>query len=743
MKKRKGLFFLGMLFLASILFSCKEDSDDYPRTVNIKIKGVATSVEKDTPLSEYGKLFMNITQASSDFKKYNEEEPIALPTGSISVNKKLTDVMDQFSLEFYLVQTTENQVTNLNKKKHGDKLGDFNLSYEIISSNGEKKTGEKKLAFYANQINFYPDGTTNPDPEDSLIESYTTDCIWALADSSMSLSIKTDTEEPLPENPTYIKYDGKELDIDESSILEIPEHAQKKDGETDPDKRAKVNVKFISTPSDDFFNFGNKTSTDELQFGDVAYLAQSEYAANTDKVKDAFDNGALLMMLGGNLEDVATIFDDLSIDTSYISETELETGKGDPVFFIGQYKYSTGEETDSNTFFEVLYTKEASDIEASNKIAVNQMARQIILAYNNLDDIAEEIKNNPNNPASSIRAASGEEIKNILKNYGTADATISQRFYQKIPIKHTWNYIRNGWDGALGKYKKYGSDYELVDAHYRNLLVWFIHVYPDKEKGEKYGKHYYYIQDMPSFTYKNTYFGQVSQAVGNDTEKYRVYGGGSSPVTMAKTQEFYGREAEISFEPASSSDIYKVEWCYDDPKTQDVDLKKSSTSGWSFTATANGSIGSGGKKKASIEASASYNFSNTVEWDEKAVTIERLSEPAMANFSWRYKMRPADFYFKFFNTAMTEYEENTPCVTATTSLMPEAYSQYIFAVSDKYVRDLPFRMTMKSTLQRLAGKAGTRCCEGNAIDEQSDIVRLPYDRYFDYDKGERSETIVN
>lgn len=737
MKKRKGLFFLGMLFLASILFSCKnDDSDDYPRTVNIKIRGEATPNEQEHPLNEYGKLFMNITQASSDLNDYKEEDSLALPTGSISINKKLTDVMDQFSLEFYLVPATEAQTENLNKRKHGEELGKLTLSYEITSSNGEKKTGEKALTFYADQINFYAKGET-PKPEETLIQCNTTDCIWVLANGSMSLTIKDDSAVAIPEEPTYIEYDGNvDLDIDDSSILEIPEH----------EKRATVNVKFISTPSDDFFNFGTKktSTTKNLQFGDVAYLAQADYVANKETVKSAFDNGALLMMLGGSLDDVKTIFGDLSIDNSYISETELETDKGDPVFFIGQY--STGEEDNSNTFFEVLYTKEASEIEDSNKIAVNQMARQIILAYNNLDDIVEKMENNPNNPESSIRVASGEEIKNILKNYGTADATISQKLYQRIPINYTWNYLRNGWDGALKKYgaaSRWNPNYELVDVHYRKLLVWFIHVYPNTEKGEIYGKHYYYIQDMPSFSYKNTYFGQVTQAVGNDTEAYRKYGSGSSPISIAKTQEFYGREAEISFEPANKSDIDKVEWCYDNPITQDVDLKKSSTSGWSFTAGANGSVGSSGKKLG-IKAEASYNFSNTVEWEEKAVSIERLSEPGAANFSWRYKMRPADFKFGWFCRASTEYVDNTPCETAKTSLMPEAYSQYIFSVSDRYItRRLPFKITMKSTLQRLAGKFGTNCCEGNATAEQSDTIYLPYDRYFNYKTNEPSETIVN
>lgn len=716
MKKRKGLFVLGMLFLASILFSCKDDDSD--DSINIKITGELTSPENEN-LSDYGSLFMHITQASKDFTDVKEDSQEIKIKNNISITKKLKNASDQFSIEFYVIPLDTKQVENTNKKNQGDELGNLKLTYEITAPNAEKK-GEKNLVFYADRINFYAEGTTSTDPDDFFVQCNTTDCIWI--EDSKTLAVKADEERDITKS-TYLPYESEELDIDDSSILEIPEH----------EKRAKVNVKFISTPSDDFFNFGDKTS-DGLKFGDVAYFAQSEYAANKEIVKSAFGEGALLMMFGGDLEDVATIFDDLSIDTSYISETELEN-KGEPVFFIGKYK--------DNTFFEVLYTEEASRNEDSNKLAVNQMARQIILAYNNLDDIAEDIRDNPLSPESSIRAASGEEVKNILKNYGTADATISQRFYQKIPIKNTWNYIRNGWDGALKKYKQYGKDYELVDAHYRKLLVWFIHVYPNKDKGEKYGKHYYYIQDMPSFTYKNTYFGEVTQAVGNDTEKYRVYGGGHSPVTMAKTQEFYGREAEISFEPAYSSDIKKVDWCYDSPITQDVDLKKSTTSGWSFTATADGSVGSGGKNKAGIKASASYNFSNTVEWEEKAVTIERLSEPGKANFSWRYKMRPADFYFKFFNTAMTEYTENTPCVTAKTSLMPEAYSQYIFSVSDEYVRDLPFRMTMKSTLQRLAGKAGTNCCEGNARDEQSDIVRLPYDRYFDYTNGEASETIVN
>lgn len=717
MKKRKGLFVLGMLFLASILFSCKnDDSDD---SISIKITGELTSPENEN-LSDYGSLIMHITQASKDLSDVKEDSQEIKIKNNISISKKLKNASDQFSIEFYVIPLDTKQVENTNKKKQGDVLGNLKLTYEITAPNAEKK-GEKNLVFYADQINFYAEGTTSTDPDDFFVQCNTTDCIWI--EDSKTLAVKAD-ENPDISKPTYLPYYGEELEIDDSSILEIPEH----------EKQTEVNVEFISTPSDDFFNFGKKTSTEDLQFGDVAYFAQADYAANKEAVKAAFDKGALLMMFGGELEDVTTIFGDLSIDTSYISETELEN-KGDPVFFIGKYG--------DNIFFEVLYTEEASRNEDSNKIAVNQMARQIILAYNNLDDIAEEIKNNPLSPESSIRAASGEEVKNILKNYGTADATISQRFYQKIPIKNTWNYIRNDWDGALKQYKKYGKDYELVDAHYRKLLVWFIHVYPNKDKGEKYGKHYYYIQDMPSFTYKNTYFGGVTQAVGNDTEKYRVYGGGSSPVTMAKTQEFYGREAEISFEPAYSSDIKKVEWCYDSPITQDVDLKKSSTSGWSFTATANGSVGSGGKKKAGIEASASYNFSNTVEWEEKAVTIKRLSEPGMANFSWRYEMRPADFEFGFFSTAWTDYKDNTPCETAKTSLMPEAYSQYIFSVSDEYVRDLPFKMTMKSTLQRLAGKAGTRCCEGNARAEQSDIVRLPYDHYFDYAKGERSETIVN
>lgn len=720
-----------MLFLSFVLFSCKnDDSDDnYQRTVNIKINGTTTPKDENSPLTDYGKLFMNITQASTDLKDYKEEESQALTTGTFSIKRKLNDVLDQFSIEFYLVPATNTQRENLDKKNHGDILGTLELSYEINSSNGEKKTGDKILTFYASRINFFAEGETPSTEEDSFInQCQTTDCIWVLANSSMSLNIKPDTAEPIAEKPTYLPYDGNiDLDVDDSSILEIPEH----------EARKKVNAFFINNakPSDNFFDFGDDTTAGDIQFGDVFYFAQSDYDANKETVKDAFDKGALLMMRGGDLDNVEAIFKDLSIDTSYITETELEKDKGDPVFFIGKYS--------DNVFFEVLYTEEAtSENEDANKLAVNQMTKQIITAFNNLDDIVKEIEENTNNQASSIRAANGEEIKNILKNFGTADATISQRFYQKIPIKYTWNYLRNDWDGALKKYKKYGKDYELIDAHYRKLLVWFIHIYPNKEKGEKYGKHYYYIQDMPSFTYKNTYFGQVTQAVRNNTSPYDYYGGGYSPLSIAKTQEFYGREAEISFEPANSDDIYKVEWCTDSPITQDVDLKRSSTSGWSFTATANGSVGSGGKKKAGIEASASYSFSNTVEWEEKAVTIERLSEPGVANFSWRYKMRPADFKFGWFCRASTEYVDNTPCVTAKTTLMPEAYSQYVFSVSDEYVRKLPFKMTMVSTLERLAGKCGTNCCRGTARAEQSDIISLPYDRYFNYETGEASDTIV-
>lgn len=726
MKKRKSLFFLGMLFLSFVLFSCKnDDSDD---SINIKITGDLTSAENEK-LSDYGNLIMNITQASKDLTDFKTEDSQEIKIkNSISINKKLKDVMEQFSIEFYLVPFTEEQVDNLNKKKQANELGHFNLTYEITGPNAERK-GEKNLTFYASEIKFYADNKENP--YDSLVQCRTTDCIWI--DDTASLSVKDDSAEEISQEPEYISYDGeiiteeneapeKYLDVDDSSILELSE-------------KKKANAFFINNvkPSDNFFDFGDDTTAEDIQFGDVFYFAQSDYDANKETIKNAFDKGALLMMRGGDLDNVEAIFKDLSIDTSYITETELEN-KGDPVFFIGKYS--------DNVFFEVLYTEEASRNEAANKLAVNQMAKQIITAFNNLDDIVKEIKENPNNQASSIRAANGEEIKNILKNFGTADATISQRFYQKIPIKYTWNYLRNDWDGALKKYRQYGKDYELIDAHYRKLLVWFIHIYPNKEKGEKYGKHYYYIQDMPSFTYKNTYFGQVTQAVKNNTSPYDYYGGGHSPLTIAKTQEFYGREAEISFEPANRLDIPKVEWCTDSPITQDVDLKRSSTSGWSFTATANGSVGSGGKKKAGIEASASYSFSNTVEWEEKAVTIERLSEPGVANFSWRYKMRPADFKFGWFCRASTEYVDNTPCVTAKTTLMPEAYSQYVFSVSDEYVRKLPFKMTMVSTLERLAGKFGTNCCQGTARAEQSDIISLPYDRYFNYETGEASETIV-
>ena len=35
---------------------------------------------------------------------------------------------------------------------------------------------------------------------------------------------------------------------------------------------------------------------------------------------------------------------------------------------------------------------------------------------------------------------------------------ITQKLYQKVPIKYTWNYLRQGWDDALAQYKYLGEE---------------------------------------------------------------------------------------------------------------------------------------------------------------------------------------------------------------------------------------------------------------------------------------------
>ena len=708
---KKALLFLLSLLMVFSFVSCNSDTpqDHTPAdsTINITVDIKTDSAIKT--IQQYGQFFAVILTDNGgtyDFVKAYE-----ITDQKFTINESVTLTSDKTDVYVYVAASDmiDSQQNNVNKAAHNTDIANADVTVSITTSNGNTIRETKSVNLFIEKILF-----CGEDESEEYMQINSSDIFKAVGESRTSFHFdSTDTSYEKTVGEFKIVYDSPlsyGIQGESKNITELvkDDHA---------DSTEYVGIKYLSgKPKSEIFDFPDETER-AIQYGDIFYLDYSDLSEKENKeVKAAFDKGAFIMMNGGNLDSVKKLFAAIDVEESYITIDKMASDKY--VWFVGKYATSVDESEYECVFFDYLDTTEASSS------AVALMGRYIVTSFHSM-------KNEVNNDVDNISRGLGDS-EDLLKRYAAA-VRVSQKLYQKVPIKYTWNYIRWGWENALKNYEGLGEGGYITDVHYRTLSIWFIHEYPEDKK--ETGTHYYYVLDSPSFNYSPTYFGVVNQCVGNAWSPYDYFGGGGSLVTGAKTQEWYGHSATITFEPVHPE---QVEYIMDSPKTQDMDVSKTSEITWGIAGK--GTVGvKGNTPEASGELSFNLSVRNSMSWAEKGVQILRYTDASSSRFRWTFVPRGAKYWFApFYGGGSSTGELGVyPSWSAITTLSPDASPQYIFAVSDTYAKEgVEIRLTMSSTLERSAGKSGIMCCVGHTTSTDTKTFTLPYDKMYDYEKKE-------
>lgn len=712
--KRTLLMLLALLMVFSVI-SCQGNtpSSNQPdeSTVNVKV-----DIKTDRSINEiekYGNLYTVVLTGNEKEFNFVNINKITKQKSSFTEPVKLTS--DKTDIYVYLIAVDEedSQHETVNKATHNTDITNANVEVTIKAANGKTFNEQKDVDIYVEDVIFISKEDETPDPNKKIKMINATDIFRAVGESKTSFRFDTETtHQPKSKGEYRVTVDseiGREYKVESNLITELV-----KDNHND--ETINVGISFLSgsKPESDIFDFGTEIDP-IIDYGDIFYLENTELTENKDRVKEAFDKGALIMMNGGKLADVEKLFEAIKLDKKYISIDSMNSDSY--VWFVGKYTKDIEDSKYESVMFDYLDTKEAS------KNAVALMGRNIVTSYYWMPI---EVDNEANTLSRGL-----EERDDLLKHYAAA-VRVSQKLYQEVPIKYTWNYLRQGWTDALAQYKDLGENGYITDVHYRTLSIWFVHEYPKRE--EEYGAHYYYVIDSPSFNFAPTYFGVVNQAVGNDISPYDYFGGGGSPISGAKTQEWYGSLASITFEPVIPE---QVEYIMDSPKTQDMDVNKTSEISWGIEGKGNVGAGPDGPQ-GGAEFGFNLGISNSMSWTETGVQILRYTDASKSKFSWTFKPRGAWYWFApFWGGGSSSGELGVyPSWSAITTLSPDSSPQYIFCVSDEYVQNVKIKLTMKSTLERSAGKCGIMSCVGQTTATNTKIITLPYDKWYDYEKKE-------
>ena len=718
--KRTLLMLLALLMVFSVI-SCQGNtpSSNQPTesTVNVKVDIKTDRSIKD--IQEYGNLYVAILSGNEKEFNFNNLIEVTKRNSTIVEPVKLTS--DKTDIYVYVIAADEEESQQKKVKDilHNTNITKADVEVSIIAESGKTVSQNKTVDIYVEDVIFVPKEGETPKETKIVKRINATDIFRAVGESKTSFSFATEgTLFPKAIGEYRVEVDpqlGYKYESESNLITEIVK-------DNHEEETINVGISFLSEtkPSSDIFDFGNEPNP-TIEYGDIFYLENTELTTevNKDRVKEAFDKGALIMMNGGNLDDVKALFKAIGLEEKYISIDKMSSDSY--VWFVGKYTKNIKDSTYQSVMFDYLDTKEAS------KKAVALMGRYIVTSYYRMPS---EVENEANTLPRGL-----EERDDLLKHYAAA-VRVSQKLYQNVPIKYTWNYLRQGFSDALKDYAYLGEggrelkeDDYITDVHYRTLSIWFVHEYP--KRGEKYGTHYYYVIDSPSFNYAPTYFGVVNQAVGNDISPYNKFGGGGSPISGAKTQEWYGSSAKITFEPVNPE---QVEYIMDSPKTQDMDVTKTSEISWGLEGKGNVGAGPDGPQ-GGAEFGFNLGISNSMSWTEKGVQILRYTDASKAKFKWEFKPRGAWYWFApFWGGGSSAGELGVyPSWSAITTLSPESNPQYIFSVSDEYVQNVNIKLIMESTLERSAGKCGIMSCVGQTTAKDEKIITIPYDKWYNYE----------
>ena len=705
---KRTLLMLLALFMVFSVISCQGNtpSSNQPDESTVNVKVDIKTVRSIDEIQKYGNLYTVIFTVSKDEINFINPTKITKQNSSFTESVKLTS--DKTDIYVYLIAADEeaSQKENVKGAEHNQNITKADVEVTIKTADGQTFKDKKYVEIYVEDVIFISKEGEKPDVDEKIKMINATDIFCAVGESKTSFSFATeDTSFPKAIGEYRVAVDPQidyTYEPESNLITELV-----KDNHDDATKNVGISFLSGSKPESDIFDFGTVIDS-TIDYGDIFYLENTELTENTDRVKEAFDKGALIMMNGGDLDKVKELFQAIGLAEKYISIDSMNSDSY--VWFVGKYTKGIENSNYESVMFDYLDTKEAS------KNAVALMGRYIVTSY-------YEMKSEVENEANTLSSRGSDNRVDLLKQYAAA-VRVSQKLYQKVPIKYTWNYLRQGWDDALAQYKYLGEDGYITDVHYRTLSIWFVHDYSTQ-------KHYYYVIDSPSFNFTPTYFGVVNQAVGNNCSPYDYFGGGGSLITGAKTQEWYGSSAKITFEPVNPE---QVEYIMDSPKTQDMDVTKKSEISWGIEGKGNVGVGPNGPSGGE-ELGFNLGIKNSMTWTETGVQILRYTDAANSRFSWTFQPRGASYWFApFYGGGSSAGELGVyPAWSAITTLSPESSPQYIFSVSDEYVQNVKIKLIMESTLERSAGKAGIMCCVGHTTATDTKIITLPFDKWYDYE----------
>lgn len=248
---------------------------------------------------------------------------------------------------------------------------------------------------------------------------------------------------------------------------------------------------------------------------------------------------------------------------------------------------------------------------------------------------------------------------------------------------------RNAGDANVpkeGKSNKYGFEHD----------IW--HIYSIEED-----RNYYVIHQEILCSFEEAYQGV-----------YNAFVTTNGCHTIAKVNEWYGKNIQITLTPVNSS---SMQIHRNSPETTQSSTSYTTGFAWNFARSV--AISLDGGASTTISGGVTYSTSSTYKIDD--VDISNLCVQD-SKVSWSYAIRGAKAHFNLFNTACTVMEEPATCG-----------SKASFTAGTDCIISVPatdeapeFKFNAKVTLRSSCGKSGYICGERDLVGDYTKTFKLPF-----------------
>ena len=248
---------------------------------------------------------------------------------------------------------------------------------------------------------------------------------------------------------------------------------------------------------------------------------------------------------------------------------------------------------------------------------------------------------------------------------------------------------RNAGDAKVpkeGESNKYGFEHD----------IW--HLYSIEED-----RNYYVIHQEILCSFANAYRGV-----------YNAYVTTNGFHTIAKVNEWYGKNIQITLTPVNSS---SMQIHRNSPETTKSSTSYTTGFAWNFARSV--AISLDGGASSTISGGVTYSTSSTYTIDD--VAISNLCEQD-SKVSWSYDIRGSDAHFKLSNTACTAIDEPAMC-GSTASFTAGTDCIISIPATDEAPE---FKFNAKVTLRSSCGKAGYICGERDLVGDYTETFKLPF-----------------